>query len=155
MTQDKDVNMYCHSIDDIAIKPMPSTYQTCIYRFPLVGRMNPQFMRVFVTGRVNIPGGVTLPQGSSLNQAISLAGGTKLLKGRIEFVRFNREGTIDRRLFAYNPRAATAARNNPILAAGDLIRVHESILSGSINVLNELTSPFIGVYTVYSLFDNN
>ena len=115
--------------------------------------LSPQFMEVFVTGRVNIPGGVKIPQGSSLNQAISLAGGTKLLKGKIEFLLFNREGTIDRRIFAYNPRAAADAPNNPVLAAGDLIRVNDSIFSGSINVLNELTGPFVGLYSVYSLFN--
>ena len=114
--------------------------------------LSPQFVEVFVTGRVNIPGGVKVPQGSSLNQAISLAGGTKLLKGKIEFVRFNREGTIDRRIFAYNPGAAADAPNNPVLAAGDLIRVNDSILSGSVSVLNELTGPFVGLYSVYSLF---
>ena len=115
--------------------------------------LSPQFLKVFVTGRVNIPGEVTIPQGSSLNQAISLAGGTKLLKGRVEFVRFNREGTIDRRIFAYNPRAAAGTSINPVLAAGDLIRVNDSILSGGINVLNELTGPFVGLYSVYSLFN--
>ena len=114
--------------------------------------LSPQFMEVFVTGRVNIPGGVKIPQGSSLNQAISLAGGAKLLRGKVEFVRFNREGTIDRRIFAYKPGAAADAPNNPILAAGDLIRVNESILSGSVNVLNEITSPFIGIYSIYSFF---
>jgi polysaccharide export outer membrane protein len=115
--------------------------------------LSPQFMEVFVTGRVNIPGRVKIPQGSSLNQAISLAGGTKLLKGKVEFVRFNREGTIDRRIFSYNSGAAADAPNNPVLAAGDLIRVNESILSGGVNVLNEITSPFIGLYSFYSLFN--
>ena len=115
--------------------------------------LSPQFVEVFVTGRVNIPGGIKLPQGSSLNQAISLAGGTKLLKGKIEFVRFNREGTIDRRIFAYNPGAAADAPNNPVLAAGDLIRVNDSILSGGVNVLNELTGLFVGLYSVYSLLN--
>ena len=75
--------------------------------------LNPQFIQVFVTGRVNTPGGVTLPQGSLTNQAISLAGGPKLIKGRVEFIRFNREGTIDRRLFAYQSSAAIDAPNNP------------------------------------------
>ena len=115
--------------------------------------LSPQFMEVFVTGRVNIPGTVKIPQGSSLNQAISLAGGTKLLKGKIEFVRFNREGTIDRRIFPFNPGEAADAPNNPILAAGDLIRVNDSILSGGVNVLNELTGPFVGFYSVYSLLN--
>ena len=48
------------------------------------GRSNlsPQFMKIFVTGRVNAPGGVVLPQGSSLNQAILAAGGAKPIKGK-------------------------------------------------------------------------
>ena len=114
--------------------------------------LSPQFMKVFVTGRVNIPGEVKIPQGSSLNQAISLAGGTKLLKGKIEFIRFKREGTIDRRIFAYSPGAAADTQKNPILADGDLIRINESLLSGSVTVLNELTGPFVGLYSVFSLF---
>ena len=49
--------------------------------------LNPRFVNVFVTGRVNVPGEIKVPQGSSLNQAISLAGGAKLLrKGRIRSV---------------------------------------------------------------------
>ena len=82
-----------------------------------------------------------------------MAGGTKLLKGKIEFVRFSREGMIDRRIFAYNPGAAADAPNNPVLAAGDLIRVNDSIVSGGLNVLSELTGPFVGLYSVYSLFN--
>lgn len=116
--------------------------------------LSPQFLKVFVTGRVNTPGGILIPQGSSLNQAISLAGGTKLLKGKVEFVRFNREGTIDRRIFAYDPGARADAPNNPVLATGDLIRVQDSILSGSASVLNELTGPFVGLYSIYSLFND-
>ncbi|QNI52858.1 polysaccharide biosynthesis/export family protein [Synechococcus sp. BIOS-E4-1] len=115
--------------------------------------LSPQFLEVFVTGRVNIPGGVQVPQGSSLNQAISLAGGMKIIKGKVEFVRFNQEGTIDRRIFAYQPGAAADAPTNPVLAAGDLIRVQDSILSGAVGVLNELTGPFVGLYSVYSLFN--
>jgi len=44
--------------------------------------LSPQFIQVYVSGRVVTPGGVTLPQGSALNQAINLAGGTRLLKGK-------------------------------------------------------------------------
>ena len=116
--------------------------------------LGPQFMEVFVTGRVVMPGSVKLPSGSSLNQAISLAGGTKFLKGKVEFVRFNREGTIDRRIFPYKPGAAADAPNNPVLTTGDLIRVNDSILSGGVSVLNELTGPFVGLYSVYGLFNS-
>ena len=114
--------------------------------------LSPQFIQVYVSGRVKTPGGVMVPQGASLTQAISLAGGTQLLKGKVEFIRFTREGEIDRRLFRYNPNAASDTPDNPVLMAGDVIRVQDSALSASIGVLNELTGPFVGVYSVYSLF---
>ena len=114
--------------------------------------LSPQFLQVYVSGRVKTPGGVTLPQGSSLNQALSLAGGPSLLRGKVEFIRFTREGELDRRQFSYNPNAPSDAPSNPILMAGDIIRLQDSALSASIGVLNELTGPFVGVYSVYSLF---
>jgi polysaccharide biosynthesis/export protein len=114
--------------------------------------LSPQFIQVYVSGRVKTPGGVTLPQGSALNQALNLAGGPSLLRGKVEFIRFTREGELDRRLFTYNPNAASDSVANPILMAGDIIRVQDSALSASINVMNELTGPFVGVYSVYSLF---
>ena len=114
--------------------------------------LSPQFLHVFVSGRVTLPGPQTLPQGSSLNQAIVSAGGLKVLHGKVEFVRFTREGEIDRRTFRYNPNAPSDDYRNPILMAGDIIRVQDSGLSATASVLNELTGPFVGVYSVYSLF---
>jgi len=114
--------------------------------------LSPQFIQVYVSGRVKTPGGITVPQGASLTQAISLAGGTQLLKGKVEFIRFTREGEIDRRIFKFNPNAASDTPDNPVLMAGDVIRVQDSALSAGIGVLNELTGPFVGVYSVYSIF---
>ena len=114
--------------------------------------LSPQFLQVYVSGRVKTPGATTLPQGSSLNQALVSAGGQQLLHGKIEFVRFTREGELDRRVFSYNPNAGADTAANPILISGDIIRVQESGLSASIGLLNELTGPFVGVYSVYSIF---
>jgi len=114
--------------------------------------LSPQFLQVYVSGRVKTPGATTLPQGSSLNQALITAGGLQLLRGKVEFVRFTREGELDRRVFNYNPNAASDTTANPILISGDIIRVQESALSAGVSVLNELTGPFVGVYSVYSLF---
>ena len=82
--------------------------------------LSPQFIQVFVTGRVKEPGAIKIPQGASLNQAISMAGGTKFLKGRVEFFRFASNGTINRKVFAYKPSAAVDSPTNPILASGIL-----------------------------------
>jgi len=114
--------------------------------------LSPQFLQVYVSGRVKSPGATTIPQGSSLNQALISAGGQQILHGKVEFVRFTREGELDRRIFNYNPNAAADTTANPILISGDIIRVQESALSAGISVLNELTVPFVGVYSIFSLF---
>jgi polysaccharide export outer membrane protein len=113
--------------------------------------LSPQFINVFVSGRVRSPGAVTLLQGTSLNQAISVAGGVKLLRGKVEFLRLLSDGKTDRRTFSYSPNSSSESFSNPILIAGDIIRVSESPLSASIGVLNEVATPLLGVYSVYAL----
>lgn len=113
--------------------------------------ISPQFVQVFVSGRVKQPGPQILPQASTLNQALISAGGPKFLKGKVEFVRFTREGEVDRRIFNYNPGAAAENFSNPVLMAGDIIRVNESVLTGTLNVIDEITTPFAGVFGTYAL----
>ena len=115
--------------------------------------LSPQFINVFVSGRVKQPGGVLLPQGANLTQAIEMAGGLKLLHGRVEFVRFTREGKLDRRVFNYNPSVNNDSYRNPALMSGDVIRVRDSPLSATATILNEVTEPVVGVYSLYSLFN--
>ena len=114
--------------------------------------LSPDFIEVYVSGRVKDPGQQTLPQGATLNQAIASAGGTKLLRGNVEFLRFNPDGTSDRRRFSYNPSAGTDDFKNPVLMQGDVVRVNDSLLSSGVEVLNEITGPAVGIYSVYSLF---
>jgi polysaccharide export outer membrane protein len=114
--------------------------------------LSPESINVFVSGRLKSPGTVSIPQGSSLNQAIAAAGGPQLLRGKVEFLRFNRDGTTDRRLFGFDAAAPSGSQKNPILMRGDLISIRESALSASVGVLNELTGPLVGIYSVYSLF---
>ncbi|WP_415399078.1 polysaccharide biosynthesis/export family protein [Synechococcus sp. W4D4] len=114
--------------------------------------LSPDFIEVFVSGRVKEPGPQSLPQGATLNQAIAGAGGTKLLRGGIEFLRFNPDGKTDRRQFSYNPSAKSGDFKNPVLMSGDVVRVNDSLLSAGVEVLNEITGPAVGIYSVYSLF---
>ena len=114
--------------------------------------LTPQFMQVYVSGQVRNPGAVTLPQGSSLVQAVDLAGGTKLLHGKVEFIRFTREGEIDRRIFGFKSDAPANDYRNPVLMAGDVVRLRESLASAGIEVLNEITAPAVGLYSVYSIY---
>ena len=115
--------------------------------------LSPQVIKVFVSGRVHKSGGISLPQGSSVNQAIAMAGGANLIRGKVEFVRFTQEGETDRRIFSYDPGAAAGAGNNPLLSAGDVIRVRDSLLSAATTVLDEVTAPAVGIYTIFSLLE--
>ena len=108
---------------------------------------------VFVSGRVRMPGQITLPQGSSLNQALVASDGPKLIRGKIEFVRFRNGGKSERRIFNYRAEEPIASYKNPILMDGDLIRVQDNILSATSTALGELTSPFIGIYSIYNFFN--
>ncbi len=114
--------------------------------------LTPQFFRVFVTGRVQSPGTLTVPQGSSLNKAL-LAASPKLLRGKVEFVRFNKGGKVDRRVFSYKPTAAVTDYRNPILMPGDIVRVQDSLFTSSMEVIKEVSEPFVGVYSLYRLFE--
>ena len=114
--------------------------------------LSPQFVQVFVSGRVKQPGTQTLPQASTLNQAIISAGGPKVLIGKVEFVRFTREGEVDRRQFKYNPGAPAEDYSNPVLMAGDIIRINDTAISATLEVLNEFTGPAVGGYSIYRIF---
>lgn len=114
--------------------------------------LSPDFIEIYISGRIKEPGRKGLPQGSTLNQAIASAGGPKLLRGKIEFLRFSPDGETDRRTFNYNPSAESGDYRNPVLMSGDVVRINESIFSATVDVLNEVTGPAVGIYSIYSLF---
>jgi len=114
--------------------------------------LSPDFIQVYVSGRVKEPGSHSLPQGATLNQAIASAGGAKLLRGQVEFLRFSPDGATDRRLMTLNPGAKAGDYKNPVLMNGDVVRVNDSLFSATVGVLNEVTGPAVGIYSVYSLF---
>ena len=150
-TGDESQNIRLFDGDVVSVAKSPEVLREQLLK---AGQTNltPQFMQVYVSGRVRNPGAVTLPQGSSLVQAIDLAGGTKLLHGKVEFIRFTREGEIDRRIFGFKSDAPADDYRNPVLMAGDVVRLRESFASAGIEVLNEITAPAVGLYSVYSIY---
>ena len=90
--------------------------------------LNPDYMEVYITGNVIKPGAVILPNGTGLNQAIATTGGKKIFSGNIEFLRFNREGELNKRIFTYNKLSSINTYNNPVLESGDIIHVKRTTL---------------------------
>jgi len=114
--------------------------------------ISPEYLTVFITGNVINPGPVTLKQGASLLQAVASSGGKKIWTGKVEFIRFNDDGTTDKYSFTYNPRAPINTKENPILMAGDIVNVRKTILGQSSNIIGEISSPIIGTYGLYKIF---
>ena len=150
---DESVNIRLFDGDVIQVSRSPQVMRDQLLAASRTN-LSPDFVEVFVSGRVKEPGPHSLPQGATLNQAIASAGGAKLLRGRVEFLRFSPDGATDRRLFSFNASAQAGAYKNPVLMSGDVVRVNDSIFSASVEVLNELTGPAVGIYSVYSLFRN-
>lgn len=148
---DESVNIRLFDGDVISVARSPQVMRDQLLAASRTN-LSPDFVDVFVSGRVKEPGPKTLPQGATLNQAIASAGGPKLLRGGIEFLRFNPDGKTDRRQFSYNPKARSGDYKNPVLMNGDVVRVNDSLFSAGVEILNEITGPAVGIYSVYSLF---
>jgi len=149
---DESVNIRLFDGDVISVVRSPQVMRDQLLAASRTN-LSPDFVEVFVSGRVTEPGPKILPQGATLNQAIASAGGPKLLRGGIQFLRFNPDGRTDRRQFSYNPSAATDDYKNPVLMSGDVVRVNDSLFSAGVGVFNEITGPALGIYSVYSLFN--
>jgi polysaccharide export outer membrane protein len=115
--------------------------------------LSPDYLQVYVSGRVREPGPKVLPQGASLEQALASAGGPKILRGFIEFIRFNRDGTTDKRQILGINDDAAGSYSNPVLMPGDVIRINNSPISAAAEIVGELTRPALGLYSAYSLFN--
>ena len=76
------------------------------------------------------------------------------MRGQVVFIRFNRDGSTDKRKFFVRGTNKAGSYKNPILMAGDVVRVNDSPLSATVTVLSEITGPALGIYSAYSLFNS-
>lgn len=114
--------------------------------------LSPELITIFVTGNVENPGKQTLGQGSSLNQAIANSGGRKIFSGKVNFIRFNADGTTTKRSFNYSESAPINSKKNPILMSGDILDVNRSIFGNANYAISEVTRPIINSVGLYKLF---
>ena len=114
--------------------------------------INPKFVQVYIGGRVERPGPVTVSKSSVLIEALNLSGGSKFLKGKVNFLRYNYDGTIDKRKFALNNAASRGSYKNPFLKNGDVIYIGKSPLNVTTEVITELTAPIQSIFASYGLY---
>lgn len=150
LTGDNSQNIRIYDSDVIIIEKNKNENIELLNKATL-SNLNPRFINVFITGRVNRPGTQTLTKSSSLIDGIEMAGGVKVLKGKIKFIRFQNDGSIDSRLISYKKSAKRGSYNNPRLIDGDIIIAGENFITRSNEVINEITSPFVGIFSTYGL----
>ena len=147
---DKTQNIRIYDSDIIKIPRLKEPNDESV-KFAISSNLNPKFVSVYVSGRVISPGRKVVTKSSTLNDAIDFSGGTKVLKGKLNFIRINSDGTIDKRKFSYRPSAQRGRYNNPYLQDGDLIFVGNNLLTTTNEVLSEITAPFQGLLSTYGV----
>lgn len=115
--------------------------------------LNPKFINVFVSGMVESPGVQIISRASTLNDAIAIAGGKKTLSGKVNLIRINADGSIDKRKISYNEKNKPGSFKNPYLREKDILFVQKSSFNKASTVINEITAPIVGIYRSYELFD--
>ena len=79
-----------------------------------------------------------------------MAGGARALRGPVTFIRFQSDGSIDKRKINLT-KNKRGKFSNPYLKDGDLIFVGNNFLTTTNEVLDEFTKPFLGVFSTYAL----
>ena len=113
--------------------------------------LNPSSIAVYITGRVQMPGLKSLKYGSTLSEAIAVAGGPKVLRGKIQLITSKNDQLLIKN-YKYNPGKINT-KNNPILQTGDIVRIRNSVASATTELFSEILPPIIGIGTVNNLLN--
>ena len=150
---DKTQNIRILDGDKIVVKRSSDGLNEQI-RKAIASNLNPKFINILIVGRVENQGKISVSKSTSLNDAISMAGGLKALRGQVSLTRFKTNGEIERRNFRFSQRAERGSYKNPYLQTGDVINVGKGTIVKSAEVVGEITQPFLGIYTTYSIFED-
>ena len=122
---------------------------------------SPDLIAVNVVGEVVTPGLVEVDPNTTLNQAILAAGGftdARARRKRVELVRLNPNGTVERRRINVDLRAGVDEEQNPALRPGDVVIVNRNSLARTSDALDLLLDPIGGVINIFQdvvdIFDN-
>ena len=119
----------------------------------LRSNINPKYINVYIGGQIQTESDYfRLNRNASLSEAIEIAAGTQIFKGPIRFIRYNSDGTYEKRKFNISKKASKGSYKNPYLKDGDIIIVGKGSLKIASEIINEITNPFRGLVTSYGLY---
>ena len=138
---------------DTILVPKSDSPNTSFFAKASKTNINPKFIDILVTGRVNYPGLVRATKLNTLNDAIDIAGGAKVIRGKVKYISFDVDGRIISRNIRYKRNRRRGSYSNPYLKDGDLVIVGNSLLGLTTEVINEITNPLRGIVTTYAIIE--
>ncbi len=148
---DQSQNIFLNDGDNIIVPKSKNPIKEQILSINKTN-LNPDKITVYISGNVESPGIFELKRGATLNQAIASAGGNKIFSGKVNFLRFNDDGSNTQNSFNFKKNAKSNSLYNPILMEGDIINVNKNIIGSTTKVLNEISAPILTGYGLYSIF---
>lgn len=115
--------------------------------------ITPEFINIYISGRIEDPGKKSLPKLSTLNTAIDIAGGTKVIRGKIFYYTYGNDLQYEKKIISYKSNAKPGSIHNPYLKNGDIIRISKGIIGSISEPLDELTTPILGIFALENLFN--
>ena len=119
----------------------------------IYANLHPKFIDEIITRRVNEPGKVSVSKASVFSDSVAIAGEKKVINGPFTFIRFENNGSLDKRKFRYRNNMKRGSYKNTYLRYWDLNVLGESTLSIATEVINKLTEPFKGIFSKYVLIE--
>jgi polysaccharide export outer membrane protein len=124
---------------------------------------SPSLINAYVVGEVKTPGILELRPNSTLNQALLAAGGFENNRaGRVELIRLNPDGTVEKRNISVDLSADVNNETNPALRDRDIILVGRSSGARIVDFLGNIFSPMadvlntvFGIFPIFDRFDND
>ena len=150
LTGDNSQNIRVYDSDIIKIRKSNNANQDILSK-AIHSNINSKFINIYVTGLVNNPGSIQITKSATLNDAVDMAGGAKVVKGPVFFFRYNNDGTVEKRKFRLRRSSNRGSYKNPYLREGDMIFIGVSPLNVINETITEVTSPFVGIYSTFSL----
>ena len=108
---DNSQNIRIYDKDTIYIKKSQNPVFSQISK-AIKSNINPDFILVAVTGRVQKPGNIKVSKNYTLMKRCFWLGDQRF-KGKISFLRYKNDGTVDFRKIPYKKNSKRGSENNP------------------------------------------
>lgn len=155
LLQNGDLNQDISLRDgDTVYVPRATTFNSDEYLEVAEANFAPDFINTYVVGEVKTPGELELRPNTTLNQAILAAGGFENNRaGRVELIRLNPDGTMEKRDIDLDLASDIDEENNPVLRDRDIILVGRSSGARIVDFLDTIFSPVADVIDLFGVFD--